>query len=69
MTPAFWGDDLMTEFLLHGTQRKYVANIRKYGLKAGGGCFGGPWKDRAFIFCVPERPDTHDHPLLRHNTD
>ena len=54
----------MTEFLLHWTKRRNVAGIRKHGLKAG-----GPHGDRAFIFLVPEREDSFDHPLLRHGTD
>ena len=64
MTEAAWNDGIMTRYLLHGTSRKYVASIRKNGLRAGGG-----WKDRAFIFLVPERPGSYDHPLLRHGTD
>ena len=54
----------MTQYLLHGTSHKYVASIRRNGLRADGG-----WKDRAFIFLVPGREDSHDHPLLRHGTD
>ena len=64
MTPAFWGDPFMTAHLLHGTRKRNVAGIRQNGLKAG-----GTHGDRAFIFLVPERPDSWDHPLLRHGTE
>ena len=64
MTEAYWGDNLMTEYFLHGTKKEYVSNIRKNGLKAGGGR-----TDRAFIFLVPERENSFDHPLLRHGTE
>ena len=63
MVEAAWLDGKMTRYMLHGTSHKHVASIRQYGLRAGGG-----WKDRAFIFLVPEREDSHDHPLLRHGT-
>ena len=45
MTKVHYDDGIMTPYLLHGASRKYVASIRKNGLRAGGG-----WKDRAFIF-------------------
>ena len=64
MTRAFWGDNLMTEYFLHGTKKEHVSNIRKNGLRAGGGR-----TDRAFIFLVPERENSFDHPLLRHGTE
>merc|ERR1712051_630004 len=64
MTEADWGDHLMTDYFLHGTKRKNVPSIRQNGLKAG-----GPHGDRAFIFLVPERENSFDHPLLRHGTE
>ena len=50
--------------MLHGARHEYAAGIRRHGLFAGGG-----WKDRAFIFLVPEIEGSWDHPELRHGTE
>ena len=64
MDRAEWGDARMTQYMLHGTFRKYARAISRQGLKGGGG-----WKDSAYIFLVPMIPGRRHHPGLRAEAD